>query len=972
MIDFERWDEVKPLVQGALDLPEEEREAYLDEACQGDQELRRQAGALLAVSATQADAYDNFVVMPPSFHAADFKEGDEIGPYRIVRPLGTGGMSTVYLADDPRHKRQVALKVLKRPRRRRHEEQTVARFDHSNIVTFHDSGQIEAGPAYFVMEYVDGEAITTYCEARGLSIDERLRLFLAVCDAVAYAHRHLVVHRDLKPSNILVTEDGKPKLLDFGIAKNLRPSFAEVTATAPEDRALTVAFASPEQLSGEDTSTSTDIYSLGVLLCLMLTGRLPYPVKSYQDLPWAIRNMEPEKPSQLVLKNKETTTDEELSPSSSVQGSRKRFSRRLRGDLDAIILKSLRKEPERRYQTVAELSEDIQRYLKDEPVIARKGSRRYRAWKFWHRHWKELVATATAFLLTLGLAIGYFMQYHEASRQRDEARKNLLQANEITTLLKGIFEIADPYRENAETLTAQDLLERASQQIKSPRVTDPLVRASLLETIGEIFVNLGLYDRSLPLLETALSIRQDLLGRSHLQSVNSLNDLAVALARHGEHERARTLHLEAASLLRSSENPDPLELSRTLVNIATTSLHLDDFQAADNNYKSAMRIRRQVLPSDDIIVADCLDGLARLRREQGRFPEAEDYYEETLTLKRKLLGHQHPSIATTLGNLGFLLIEEHKIDEAETHLRESLTIRIARLGEDHPDVAIAKDNLARALYEKGDYRTAKRLSEEALTLRIKLLGPRHPSVASSLTALGTMALKWESLDDAETYFRKAFYIYSEVYGRSHSSTTTALNNIANVLLYAERYREAERLFREVLSLRQQIYGRENVKVAESLYHLGKVLTELGEMEEAHRLFDEALLTFQRELGPEHPKVAHTLCKKAVVFIRQERYREAHDLARQCYTIIESQLSPDHPHRSDAATVLGTALVGLGQYTEAESLLLDGFVQLRASKEPSSLSIRRALEQLVTLYDRWGKQTKAAEYRKLLAEAGGLH
>ncbi len=309
MSDFERWQEVKAIVQAALDLPEEERTSYLVAACGNDDGLRREVEAILAVSSTRADFFDNYQVLPPGLRRVELVEGDEAGPYRIIGPLGEGGMGLVYLAQDTRVDRKVALKIL--PRRLTHEQELLARLQHPNIAIFFDSGVTENGYGYFAMEYVEGEPFTDYCERKGLALKERLKLFLQVCDAVSFAHRNLVVHRDIKPSNILVTADGQPKLLDFGIAKLLPSDEDLLTLTRPEERPLTIAFASPEQLHGERTTTATDIYSLGVLLCLLLTGRLPYLVKSYHDFPWAIRNMEPERPSRLVLKE---TTPEPRNP----------------------------------------------------------------------------------------------------------------------------------------------------------------------------------------------------------------------------------------------------------------------------------------------------------------------------------------------------------------------------------------------------------------------------------------------------------------------------------------------------------------------------------------------------------------------------------------------------------------------------------------------------------------------------------
>jgi len=344
-VDLGRWQEIKETVKEALDLPPEERRAFLAEI--RDEVLRAEAEALLAVSESRVEVFEHYQAIPVRAETPVFREGEGVGQYTIIRKLGEGGMSSVYLAEDGKHARRVALKILsgRSALPTAEEHRILSRLTHPNIATLYDSGTTEQDLRYVVMEFVEGSSIAVYCQEHAASFELRLGLFLKVCAAVAYAHRRLVAHRDLKPSNILVTADGEPKLLDFGIAKLLAPESAALI-TGRDERPLTVAFASPEQINGEPTTAATDIYSLGVLLCVLLTGRLPYQVKYYYDLPSAIRNHEAYRPSDLL----ETEDEESYLPGEEVTTKPFITSRQLTGDLDAIVLKALRKESERRYR----------------------------------------------------------------------------------------------------------------------------------------------------------------------------------------------------------------------------------------------------------------------------------------------------------------------------------------------------------------------------------------------------------------------------------------------------------------------------------------------------------------------------------------------------------------------------------------------------------------------------------------------
>ena len=449
----EHWRRVKEIFDAAADLGPSERGALLDKSCDDDTALRREVESLLHSDASA----DGFIESPVAEVPRDmidrdgeekFAIGRQFGAYKILREIGRGGLGSVYLAAraDEQYEKQVAIKLVRRGldtedilRRFRNERQILAQLDHPNIARLIDGGTTDQGLPYFVMEYVEGETILAYCDARNLATAERLKLFRKVCAAVTYAHQNLVIHRDLKPSNILVGSDGEPKLLDFGIAKVLSAETNEsFTLTMPALRVMTPEYSSPEQINGGNITTTSDVYSLGVLLFELLTGEQPYCLKSRTPdaIAHAVTAQEPTPPSTAISRD---------------QKSQVRNLKSLRGDLDNIVLMAMRKEPARRYASVAQLSEDIRRHLEGLPVIARKDTVGYRTVKFVRRNKIGVVAAAlilcaliAGIVSTAWQARRAVMQARIAAEQRDRAEKQAAKAGRVTTFLQNVLGFSDP------------------------------------------------------------------------------------------------------------------------------------------------------------------------------------------------------------------------------------------------------------------------------------------------------------------------------------------------------------------------------------------------------------------------------------------------------------------------------------------------------------------------------------------------
>lgn len=545
----DRHERVGAILVAALEQPPEERGRFLDEACGGDGLLHGEVETLLR----SHDAAGTFLEVPAlqatGFGADSGMEGARVGPYRLLREIGRGGMGVVYVgvSSDEAFEKKVAVKLVKPGmdteeivRRFEKERRILAGLDHPNIARILDGGTTDEGLPYFVMEYVDGLPILEYCDSRKLPTSERLKLFGSVCSAVAFAHQNLVVHRDLKPSNILVDSAGVARLLDFGIAKLLAAD-ENATRTITSLRPMTPWYSSPEQIRGETINTSSDVYSLGVLLYELLVGRTPYRIvgRAPSDVDRAVCEQEPERPSVAVGRREQVTTPDSrqllLSPeslSATRDGDPKRLRRRLAGDVDTIVLLALRKDPRRRYASVEKLSEDIRRHLSGLPISARRDTLLYRSGKFVRRHAFGVTAAAAFALLALGATATMAIQRGKTERER-------LKAEQTSAFLLGLFKGSDPREARGATLTVREVLDRGGERIKRELAGQPEVQATLMDTIGGVYRELGLYDQARGMIEGAYQTRRRIFGVKDLrvaESLQSLGEVDLATGRYAEAE----------------------------------------------------------------------------------------------------------------------------------------------------------------------------------------------------------------------------------------------------------------------------------------------------------------------------------------------------------------------------------------------------------------------------------------------------
>lgn len=721
-----------------------------------------------------------------------------IGPYRILRCLGEGGMGAVYLAaraDEEFHK-QVAIKVIRKGMntqdiigRFRLERQILASLDHPNIAKLFDGGTTEEdGLPYFVMEYISGEPLNEFCDGRHLGLKERLKLFQAICSAVHYAHQNLVIHRDLKPVNILVTPEGTPKLLDFGIAK-LLSSAATFTSAAPPTATGSILgtpdYMAPEQVRGEALTTATDVYSLGVILYELLSGKRPHDSNAGPiHLLRAICEQEPAPPSESLRDRQQGTTGGLTAGAAAPAAAAYPWQyKQLSGDLDNIVLMALRKEPQHRYVSAQALADDIGRHLKNEAVLARHSTWSYRAGKYIRRHAAAVAAASIAVLLLAGFAVTTTIQNARIRQERDRSEQ-------VTRLLVGLFEVSDPEQARGKAISATEILDRGARRIHEELKNEPDVRAQLAYTIGDIYLNIDEMDRAESLLKESLDLRRKLYGDGDRRVADSMNDLSLVHLRRGEWDKAENLLRKALEIRISELGSGHPDVAETIGNLAIISFYKERFDEAERLDREVIAIHRKSGGSDNPRLAVALVNLGNVLTHQKRFDEAEALFREAIAIERKTLGSEHPSVAMALANLGHVLrAKGNKLDEAEQVYREALSIRRKVLGNEHTYTTKSMSSLARLLFESNKLPEAENLYREALEIRRKTLGETDPGVLHSRVDLAEVLA-------AEGNCSGAVALSNEVLGvpaGDGASQARAKGTLAACLMQRKDYAEAERM-----------------------------------------------------------------------------------------------------------------------------------------------------------------------------------
>lgn len=795
-MDSARWQRIQALFHEAADLPPAQQHAFLQKKCGDDHALLADAANLLREDAETSSLLERDVAEVAHEVLGDSAtpEGEQFGRYRIKKTLGAGGMGIVYLAEREDLGSLVAIKILRdawlSPARRERfafEQRTLAQLNHPYIARLYDADTLPDGTPFFAMEYVEGVPLTAYCTQHRCSIDDRLKLFREVCEAVVYAHQHAVIHRDLKPSNILVKEDGTVRLLDFGIAKQLEVLGEAVDQTMTGLRLMTPAYASPEQIRGEQVGIQTDVYSLGVVLYELLSGRLPFDLssKTPAQAEKVLTEQEPERPSVAANRAVAEQSDQTLE---CALASRSSWS-----DLDVLCLTAMHKDPRRRYASAEALLRDVDHYLKGEALEAQPDSARYRMRKFVARNRRAVTAAAAALVLTAGLITFFTVRL---ARARDAALAEAARTQRIQRFMTNLFQGGDEAAGPADNLRVVSLLDRGVREAQALS-GEPEVQAQLYLTLGSIYQQLGKFDQANTLLSSALDKRKALFGADSRDVAECLVALGMLRDSQAQFPEAEKLVGDGLAMYRRHLPAKHPAIAKT---VWASGRILVDRGAYDQSIpvlEEAAKLQAAGGESSPDLVAT-LTELANSQFYVGQYEASDALNRRVLELDRKIYGPTHPNVADVLINLGNIQAQWGHYDQAEKFERDALVITQDWYGRNHPETASALTNLARTLIFEDKLNEADGMLREALGIQEQVYGKVHPRVASALNDLGKIAMRRGNLDDAEACFRRMADIYRSVYNGKHYYIGIAIANLGGVYMERKEYVRAEELFRKAL------------------------------------------------------------------------------------------------------------------------------------------------------------------------------
>ena len=728
--EFDRERRILELLSQALELDGDERRAFLDEACAGDRELRDELEAMLEDEPTDNDGFletpaaaglSGDPVGPEPSKPPVAAAGSRFGPYRVVETLGQGGMGTVYLADQRKPvRRRVALKVLdsvhdrRRLKRFAAEGQALARLNHPNVAALYEASATTIGQPFVAMEWIEGVAITDWCDQRRLSLEDRIKLFLDVCAGVQHAHEKGILHRDLKPANVLVTKvDGRAtaKVIDFGIARALGEPLLDTSSlslTLENQVVGSPVYMCPEAAAGEsDLDTRSDVYALGLLLYHLMIGELPLDIRDI-NLVELLRRIA--KGGWPTLSARFAELDpERRSKRARLRGlSERQLTLRLRGDLDAIAAKTVARDPKDRYGSPAELAADLRRHLDLEPVTARPATTVYVLGRFLRRRAGTVLVTAA---LVLALAVGAVasilgarrasqevrranQQTDRANLEAERAREALAEARSVSHFLIDLFELADPERSPGEPIDVRQLLDRGALKLEDELGDQPLARALFLHTIGEVYTKMALFEQAAELVGEAMKIRERELPAGHPDVLESVNQLGVAYRRLGRLDEAEPLLRRVLAARESAPEPDMVAVALALNNLGNLLWSRERYDEAEALHWQALAIRERELGSGHADLAETLTNLGALFHAQKRNREAEPMLRRAIGIYAETLGTEHPRYAAALHNLSLVLDRLERWAEAEENGRRAAEIWEAAYGAEHPRTRRARAHLA--------------------------------------------------------------------------------------------------------------------------------------------------------------------------------------------------------------------------------------------------------------------------------------
>ncbi len=936
---MEDWGVLKTIFAEVLEQPAEKRHQFLTERCNGNVVLKQEVLALLGAYEEEGTFLAQAPVRLPALHEKDGNDVPEavdlanrrLGAYRVIEKIGVGGMGAVYLAerDDELFHKRVAIKVIRftgepeRLKRFKSEREILARLNHPNIAQLYDGGITEEGAPYLVMEYVEGVPIDTYCNTHRLSIEARLRLFTRVCRAVHYAHQNLIVHRDLKPSNIMVNAEGEPKLLDFGIAKLIESDTRIEERTVTRDQLMTPEYASPEQIRGKPVTTATDVYSLGVILYRLLTGQDPYhvPKQPRYEMERVICEVIPKAPSATIgympsvpLEKGQWTDPETVGRDRNTTP--ERLQRKLRGDLDTMVLMALRKGADRRYGSTEQFADDLNRYLGGLPVFAQKDTFGYRVRKFVYRHRVGVGVGVLAILFGIISVSTILIKDTQLRQEQQNVLAERDHAEDVLGYIQSMFELYDPERAGEATLvTAEQLLDRGWEEALAQLKTQPERQARMLNMLSSLYEKLGLFDKALETSQQAFRAQQEAETNQIQGFAKSIHYMALAHHAKGNYRIADSLYGKAYGLHLQHFGHEHVDVARNLHDWAVSLRDNARFHEADSLCREALQIRMLLNGPRHVEVADSKRLLATIQVHRGQYEEAEQLFNEALVVQRLRLGEKNVRVAYTLDSFGGLLWDTQRYDDAERLLTEALAIKKEHLGNQHLSVATTLNNLALVVQEKGDI-------------------PR-----------------------AEQLFREVLDIEKDQLGDTHERLATSLNNLALLLKEKGEFQAAEPMYRQAIKIWKGAFGEKHPDVALGMHNLAILLRQKGDIDAAIPEYESAIEVYRHSMSLKHAKLSGALVAVGKMWLvdKQDPQR-ALPFLTEGVEIRQTHLPSDDWHIGSAQSLLGACLTELRQYEQAEQVLQAAVSTLEAHFGAEHRRVVEARDRLDALYRTWPNKT----------------